>query len=357
MKTLLTTHIRLLLAALMIFCTQYSLSAQIPPNAVNADPSAKAISQVPLGANINSTAVIRFRFTNEATSSNQTGQIPPNSVRLTISFPTAFAYTSVNSIPKFVVEDFETGPAGTVHLVNNAMIDEAEVVDLQLNVHGLVINSSGTVTFNADRITPVTVANTQTGNDNASASFLVTGTLPVTLESFTAENQQCNAKINWSTSAEIAIDHYDVEMSNDGGNRFARIGTVNSIVSGETTGGRSNYTFNYTMQNNNPYLFRLKIYGKNGTVTYSYIARINAGCGPAKDMILLYPSPTRTNFTLNVNDKSLLNTTATIFDVNGKRINTFIITANTVNVNVGTLSSGVYFVKMSNGSNVKFVKE
>ncbi|MCP9753334.1 T9SS type A sorting domain-containing protein [Ferruginibacter sp. HRS2-29] len=353
MKPIIRSSAGILLTGLLLFITQPRLYAQIPPNAVNADPSAKAISQVPLGQNILGTAVLRFRFTNEATSTNATGQIPANSVRLTISFPGQYAYTSVNAIPKFVVEDFDNGAFGVVHLVNNAMIDEGEVVDLQLNVRGLV-SGSGTVTFNSDRVTPVIVGNTQTANDNASATFTVTGTLPITLERFTASGQQCNVKLSWATSAELNIDHFEVEMSNDGNGNYTRIGSVAS------TGGaglEAAYNFNYTMQNENTHLFRLKIVGKDGKVVHTYIARINSGCKQGKDVVLLYPSPASSTVTLNVSDMSLINTRASIFSANGKKLTDFIITGNTVNVNISKYSSGVYFVKLSNGVSVRFVKD
>jgi hypothetical protein len=353
MKPIIKSSAAIFLTGLLMLIIHTNSFAQIPANAVNADPSAKAISQVPLGQNILGTAVLRFRFTNEATSTNATGQIPANSVRLTISFPGQYAYTSVNSIPKFVVEDFDNGAFGVVHLVNNAMIDEGEVVDLQLNVRGLV-TGSGTVTFNSDRVTPVIVGNTQTANDNASATFLVTGTLPVTLSSFTASGQQCNAKLSWKTSAEINIDHFEVEMSNDGTGNYTRIG---SVAATGGTGLEANYNFNYSMQNENTHLFRLKIVGKDGKVVYSYIARINSGCKQAKDVVLLYPSPARSTITLNVSDMSLINTRASLFSANGKKLTDFIITGNTVNVNISKYSAGVYFVKLTNGVSVRFVKE
>lgn len=354
MKTIINLPLKIIMLSAILCCTVIQLAAQIQPNAVNADPSAKAISQVPLGQNILGTAILRFRFTNEATSANQTGQIPPNSVRLTISFPGAYAFTSVNAIPKFVVEDADTGPAGVVHLVNNAMIDEGEVVDLLLNVRGILSGATGTVTFNADRVTPVIVANTQTANDNASASFLVTGTLPVTVERFIAEGRQCDAKISWTASGEVGIDHYEVEMSNDASARYV---TVGNIAANGGDRAQTNYTFNYKMQGNSTHLFRLKIVSIDGSIKYSYIARINSGCAAQNDVILIYPSPARDRVTLNITDRALINTKAMIYDANGKRLSTFVITDNTVNVNISSFSSGVYFVKLTNGQNIKFIKE
>lgn len=348
------TQTALSLKALIVFLfLQQAANAQIASNAVNADPSAKAVSQVPLGANIFQTAVLKFRFSNESTATNGTGQIPANSVRLTISFPGQFAYTSVNSIPKFVVEDFDNNPFGVIHLINNALIDEGEVVDLLLNVRG-VQAGSGSVTFNSDRTTPVIVANTQTSNDNSSATYLVTGTLPVTLESFGAQGQNCTAKLNWATTAELNINHYDVELSTEANETFTKVGSLNAQ---SAQGGRNTYSFSYMMESGKTHIFRLKIVAKDGSIKYSYVARINGGCSQTDNATLLYPSPTKSRFTLNVTDPSLTNTMAIIYDASGKRITGFIITSANVHVNVERLIPGVYIVKLATGSNVKFIKE
>lgn len=327
--------------------------AQIPSNAVNADPSAKSISQYPLSPNILETAVLQFKFTNEATSANATGQIPANSVRITISFPGQFAYVSANAIPKFFVEDYELGAYGVVHLVNNQMIDEGEVVDLLLNVRGVTIGS-GTVTFNVDRTTPVRVANTQTANDNASSSFLVTGTLPVSIEKFTAENQGCQAKISWSTNGERDIAFYELEMSNANDLIYQKIAVYPAQAN---SNGKANYFHNYLMKSNASILFRLKIVHQNGMVSYSPIARISGGCSGIKETMLLYPSPTKSTFTFNFSDASLINTKALVFNAQGKQVRAFILSQHSVLVNVSQLSPGMYFVKLKNGENVKFIKD
>ena len=340
-----------MLTATLILILSLNAIAQIPPNAVNADPSAKAISQVPLGMNISGNAVLKFKFTNEASSTNSTGQIPANSVRLTISFPGQYAYTSANSIPKFVVEDFDDQAFGVVHLVNNALILEGEVIDLLLNVRGTQ-TGTGTVTFNTDRVTPIIVANTQTANDNASSSFTTLSILPVSLLSFNAQSNQCTASLTWKTASEQDLDHYDVEVSKDNMG-FTKITRVNAASDATLT---HTYNTNYEMQGSNPYLFRLKMVDKNGKFTYSYVARINNGCSSVKEVILIYPSPARSSFTLNVTDDALINTKASIYDVNGKRISDFMLTGNTTNVNIEKLLPGIYMVKFSNGANSKFVK-
>ena len=335
-----------------LFTASFSGFGQIPPNAVNADPAARAITQVPLGSIIVGTAVLKFRFTNEATSTDNTGQIPANSVRLTISFPGQYAFTSINDIPKFAVEDADTGPYGVVHLVNNQLILEGEVLDLLLNVRGIT-SGTGAVTFNADRITPITVANLLTSNDNSSGSFTTTGTLPVTLTDFSAQKQNCTASLSWKTANETNIRSYVVEMSNDRGATYSAIGTVNAANSD----GEKTYNMDYRMSNNNAYLYRIKIIELSGGYSYSTVARISSGCGKANSEVLAYPSPAVSSVTLSVGNDALINTKARLLDVTGRTHMNFIITANTKNIDISKLPSGMYVIRLEDGSSASFMKQ
>lgn len=333
------------------FLITFNVKAQIPPNAINADPSAKAITQVPLGSTIIGNAVLKFKFTNEATSTNSTGQIPPNSVRLTLSFPGQFAYTSINDIPKFVVEDEDTDPFGVVHLVNNQLILEGEIIDLLINVRS-VANGTGTVTFNVDRTTPITVGNLLTSNDNTSSNFTAAVTLPVNLYDFAAQKQNCTANLSWKTANETNIAGYTVEVSEDKGATYRAIGTVDA----NNVAAERNYNMTYQMTGNNAYLYRIRINELSGSYSYSPVARINSGCGKSNE-IAVYPSPAVTNVTLSVSDNAFINTRATVIDVAGKTHMNFIITANTKNIDVSKLPAGVYVIRLHDGSNAKFVKQ
>ena len=328
------------------------VQAQIPANAVNADPAARAITQVPLGSLIVGNGVLKFRFTNEATSTNNTGQIPIGSVRLTISFPPNYAFTSVNDIPKFSVEDADTGPSGVVHLVNNALILEGEVLDLLLDVRTITVGS-GAVTFNADRVTPIRVANLLTSNDNSNATFSTTTVLPVSLVDFTAQKQNCTAKLNWKTTGETNIDNYVVEVSNDKGVTYTAIETIDA----SNTTITKTYSSTYQMNNNNLYLYRIRINELSGGFSYSPVARITSGCGKAVNEILAYPSPAISTVTLSVSDAAVINTKASVLDVTGKTHINFIMTANTKNIDVSKLPPGMYVIRLEDGSSARFMKQ
>lgn len=341
----------ILLIGLFSLCSMNKMYAQIPPNAVNADPAARAITQVPLGSLIVGNGVLKFRFTNEATSTNGTGQIPAGSVRLTISFPGQYAFTSVNDIPKFTVEDADTGPYGVVHLVNNALILEGDVLDLLLNVRTIVVGS-GAVTFNTDRVSPITVANTLTSNDNSTATFTTTTVLPVTLHDFNVQKQNCTAKLSWKTAAETNIDNYTVEVSNDRGATYIPVQTIDA----NNSSAERTYNSTYQMSNNNAYLYRIRINELSGSYSYSPVARISGGCGTAGE-VLVYPSPAVSSVTLSVSDSKFINTRATVIDVSGKIHLNFIINANTKNIDVSKLPAGMYMIRLEDGSSARFMKQ
>lgn len=340
----------LIIAFICSFCFS-SAWAQIPPNAVNADPAAKAISQVPLGSTIVGNGVLRFRFVNEATSTNNTGQIPANSVRLTISFPGAYAYTSVSNIPKFVVEDADDNPYGVVHLVNNELILEDESVDLELNVRA-ISNGAGSVTFNADRVSPITVANALTGNDNSSALFSAALPLPVTIVDFNAQKNNCTAKLKWTAHNETNIDKYTVECSKDNGLTYQSVGMVNA----QSGHGETGYEFSHQMTDAKAYFYRIKIIEQSGAIAYSNVAIINSGCGNGRSWSL-YPTIAANEVTIQFSDNAQINTRATILDAAGRVYSIATIKNNTEKINISKLSAGLYIIKLQDGSIARFIKE
>jgi len=333
--------------AIVLIFANLTANAQIPANAVNADPSAKAISQVPLGANINGSAVLRFRFTNEATSVNATGQIPPNSVRLTISFPGQFSYTSVNAIPKFTVEDADNQPFGVLHLVNNTLIAEGEVVDLLINVRGTQLGS-GTVTFNADRVIPITVANLLTSNDNALANFTTTSvsTLPINISAFTATANSCDAAISWTVATENSSLAYTEVQQSVNGTDFK---TVYTLSAGANTTG--NHSVKVTQASKIAY-YRLRTVDKSGGELYSETRTVKTDCSTGVRKISVVPSIFTTTATvLFTTDEAKGASTVTVQDIYGRvviKANANIVQGtNSISLNTSVLSTNTYYIKIT----------
>lgn len=342
----------LCLSAAIAIASINSVEAQIPANAVAADPSAKSVTQVPLSSVIIGDAVLKFKFTNENSSTNNTGQIPAGSVRLTISFPGNFYYLSPNDIPKFIIEDADPNPFGTVHLVNNALILENEIIDLLLNVRATSTTSSaGAVTFNSDRTTPIRVANLSTANDNSTSSFTTQVVLPVSLVDFKAEQQGCSAMVSWKTNSEVNVKNYTVQASTDNGFSFTEAG-----VKAALNNNRENtYLLNFTMDGASTYFYRLKITDNDGQIKYSDIFKLKSTCGKAGG-INVFPSPATSIINLSVTDPAMINKRVAIIDVAGRIYQSFNLTSNYEMVSVENLPKGIYILRFENGQSTKFVK-
>jgi hypothetical protein len=93
-------------------------------------------------------------------------------------------------------------------------------------------------------------------------------TLPVQLTSFSAAKNNKSIKLNWATSNETSMDHFEVERSADG-RIFHSISSIQS----------RNQNSSYTCIDNNPFngvsYYRLKMVGTNSEIKYSKIVSID----------------------------------------------------------------------------------
>ncbi|HAI84701.1 MAG TPA: hypothetical protein DCL43_13635 [Chitinophagaceae bacterium] len=111
-------------------------------------------------------------------------------------------------------------------------------------------------------------------------------TLPVVYRSFTAERQQNNALLQWSTTQEINASYFEVEHSINPNNGFKALGTV-------AAKGNSNLTVNYKFTHTQPVTginyYRLKQFDKDGTFHYSEVRTLEwKANGP---VITIAPNP------------------------------------------------------------------
>jgi hypothetical protein len=118
-------------------------------------------------------------------------------------------------------------------------------------------------------------------------SWQPTTPLPVTLESFTATKNNCVATLNWKTFTEVNTNKFEIEMSTQQNNMYAKVGSV--AAKGNSTSIES-YAFNYPMQTGVVYYFRLKMINLDGTYAYSSIQTVSC---MDKQEITFYPNPTK----------------------------------------------------------------
>lgn len=109
--------------------------------------------------------------------------------------------------------------------------------------------------------------------------------LPLQLLAFSVTRQGGNAMLTWTTTAEINVDRFEVQKS-DNGIVFT---TVQSIDAKNNTTGESRYQHADIMANAPLWHYRLKIIDKDGSIIYSQIviARVEL----KYDLFYAYPNP------------------------------------------------------------------
>ena len=183
--------------------------------------------------------------------------------------------------------------------------------------------------------------------------------LPLQLQSFTATRQGNDVLLKWTSTNEVNVDYYEVEVAKgnaaySAGN-FIQLGRVNAINAGnqhyeilDNEAGKSGVRY-----------YRLKMVDKNGGVIYSTIRTVVFS---AKEEWMVYPNPLREFMNIVTQaeagqkiDMQLLNVTgqvlwqSTVADT-GMPVKT------QLNLSGHKLPGGVYLVKISSGDEVKMVK-
>lgn len=189
------------------------------------------------------------------------------------------------------------------------------------------------ITYNGNRI--ITSPIWYTRND-----FVV---LPVTLSSFRVKKLANDVQLNWSTSQEINSDHFVIERSSDGYG-------WNSIAA-VAASGNSSTERNYEAFDNNPAnginYYRLRQVDRDGSARYSEVKNVSFS---RPFVITVTPNPA-TSF-INV---SIINGNSGIYsieltDINGRKLLNEKTGSSTIQLNSSRLASGLYFIKVFNGT-------
>lgn len=178
------------------------------------------------------------------------------------------------------------------------------------------------------------------------------GVLPVNLLSLNVSKGKDANLLQWSTSFEQNSKSFEVQRSIDGIN-FTSISTIYSNGNSSST-KQYQYLDNLTLNTAQFYYYRLKMLDINGSYKYSDVVLIKN----AQDAtITLYPNPSTDNVIINITDKSLLNTVASVSDISGKLIQNVNIIQTATSVNIKNYSLGVYVVTFANGQSLKLLKK
>jgi hypothetical protein len=158
--------------------------------------------------------------------------------------------------------------------------------------------------------------------------------LPVNFISFTADKTGNQVQLRWHVANEVNNDRYEVETSLDG-NKYKSIGTVRSV-----SGGNSN---TYELLHTNPALdrvnyYRLKQIDKDGKFTYSPVRLVKFG---AKSVLTITPNPASDFIKVY---SSVTPLTINLFDGNGKKVASQVLSNGSVQFDISRYAKGVYTV-------------
>lgn len=171
--------------------------------------------------------------------------------------------------------------------------------------------------------------------------------LPVKLVSFTGRHTPAGNQFEWLVAEQQGILSYEVERSMNGIN-FSPVGAVRA-------NDRQSFTYRYTDPATlmGGVYYRLKIIEHN-KISYSSIIRLMLARGA---IITLSPNPVRHTVILQSNDHQLLNTTASLTDMQGKTIRQMKLNRLPFSINMEMLAAGAYLLRLSNNQVLKVWKQ
>ncbi len=176
----------------------------------------------------------------------------------------------------------------------------------------------------------------------------VASPLPVRLVSFAGAAEAENAlTLHWEVVEQQDITAYTVEYSSNGVS-FEEAGTVAAT---QTPVAR--YTFSHTPPRGTAIVYyRLRILEADGTQSNSGIISIKLSERP---LTFVYPVPADRGF--RVEGQGIAGTTATLTNVLGVVLKTWIFASDKHYVDSSSLQPGVYFVRLQDGTTLKVVRK
>lgn len=158
--------------------------------------------------------------------------------------------------------------------------------------------------------------------------------LPVRLINFTAQPENNNVKLQWTSADEQNFYGYAIERSGNA-NKWNEIGFVNAKTSGSVN---SEYAFYDSQPLSGTGYYRLKLVDLDGTFTYSEIRMVVMNGNTA---ISIYPNPAKNYFIVSgLTGKTVVKLT----DITGRVIQTITSNHPVEKINVSNLVKGVYIL-------------
>jgi hypothetical protein len=175
-----------------------------------------------------------------------------------------------------------------------------------------------------------------------SVSVEYTSILPVRFISVNGLKLEKSILVSWEVGTEINVDHYELERSVDG-ITFKTLGNV-----------AANNSATYQLEDKNPAeginYYRIKSVDNNGATLNSNIIKISSS---TKSFIQIAPNPVVDFVSISgLSGKG----TISIFTIEGKRVDNFIVKGNTISHNLQQLKAGMYIIQYLDNGNVQTLK-
>ncbi|HOZ52686.1 MAG TPA: ice-binding family protein [Chitinophagaceae bacterium] len=244
------------------------------------------------------------------------------------------------------------GALSTNSLSNIVLINGASFTNVYWQINGAVelgIGSSflGNILANGainllEGNTLIGRALTRAGAIHLENNIVNTGATPllIQIDHLKVSNQSNQNLLHWNTKSECIGDVFDIEVS-EHGKLFKQIASISA------NGVASQYQYSDT----NPYpginYYRLKMKDAFGGYIYSNI--VIATVQNNQPDVNFYPNPVldilKVKMISNHQEHVLILT-----DMTGKQIKTFIINGETAELNLSSLSRGIYFIKVNDNA-------
>jgi hypothetical protein len=169
-------------------------------------------------------------------------------------------------------------------------------------------------------------------------------TLPLKLLSFSGVQNNNKVKLDWSTSDESGMSHFELEKSVNGTN-FSKITTVACTNRYTTT----NYSFTDDSPAEGKKWYRLKIISNSGDAKYSKVIAVQIKTGKT---LVLFPTISQNGTDLSVNNPANKKLTVQFFTTAGQVTGTSVTSSNRVTVSTSSKTAGMMYYKITDDKQV-----
>jgi hypothetical protein len=179
-------------------------------------------------------------------------------------------------------------------------------------------------------------------------NFIGILTLPVRLTDFTGKlNADKTVDLNWSVVEQKDIISYSIERSLDGFNYYGLGEVAASNFSSD------NYSFKDLLPTQGINYYKLRMSMSSGKTTYSAIVKITSR---SSGNVILYPNPVSDKLTI-LQSGQIKYKTAVLSDGRGNTIELLKLTSTQFEVNMKSYPTGIYILKIEDGTVFKVFKQ